>query len=176
MSRPEDTNSEVEPEEAVGAVSRTRQKQEARAVLQLGVELVSLPHAELDALGLPEDLVDAIVLCRRLKLRAQSRQKRLIAQLLRAEDYDAIRQRMKAHRVPDADAGHRNPQDRLWLERLMAEGDAVLQDFMQAHPHADRQQLRTWIRSARQDPSGPKSERARNNLLSLIASVRKRHP
>lgn len=43
---------------------------------------------------LPEELREAIGMCQQMKIRGRSRQKRLICQMLRAEDHEAITQRI----------------------------------------------------------------------------------
>lgn len=160
-------------EESSGSVSRTRQREEAKAVARLGGELIDLSPSVVDKLDLPLELVEAIDLCRRLKLRARARQKRLIAQLLRSEDCDAIRQRMANLGAPRWADIERDKEDERWCALLVSEGDAGLQEFMQAYPESDRGQLRALVRAARQgESSDKKAEKARGKLSKLIASLR----
>ena len=77
-------------------VSRTELTRAATAVNKIGLRLAEFPPDALDELELPEDLRDAIDICQKLKIRARSRQKRLICQLLRAEDHEAIARRVEA--------------------------------------------------------------------------------
>ena len=172
MTRPEDPKPEIESEDPPTSVSRTRRRQDARAVSQLGLELIALSPAVLDRLDLPSELREAIALCQRLKLRARSRQKRLIAQLLRAEDHDAIRGRIATYGVLRFRDVAREKESELWCARLIAEGDPALQDFMETYPDADRQQIRAFVRGAQQDSAEKKTQRARRGLLRVIRAVR----
>ena len=172
MTRPEDPDIENEAEDPGKWVSRTRRKQDAEAVSKLGLELIALSPSVLDQLELPAELREAIALCQRLRLRAQSRQKRLIAQLLRAEDHDAIRGRMKTYGVIGFRDMARQKENEIWCSRLIVEGDPALQDFMEAYPDADRQQIRTLTRAAQGNDSEKKGQRAQRGLLRVISSVR----
>lgn len=159
-------------EESSGFVSRTRRREEAKEVTRLALELIALPPAALEQLGLPLEIQEAIVLCRGLKLRARARQKRLIAQMLRSEDCDAIRRRVANQGAPQWADVERAQQNEQWCDRLVSEGDSGLQAFMEVHPDSDRGQLRRLVRAARVDASEEKADRARQKLLRLIASLR----
>lgn len=54
-----------------------------------------------------------------------------------------------------------------WRERLVDEGDAALQAFVDAHPDADRQQLRSLARHA-----GGEGQRAVRAKKALMAALR----
>ena len=172
MTGPEDPGGELESEEGPFPVSRTRLRHEAREVTQLGLQLIALAPGALDQLGLPSELREAIGLCQGLKLRARSRQKRLIAQLLRAEDHDAIRRSMETRGGTLIDGITREKQNERWRARFVEEGDPALQDFMEEYPDADRQQLRTFVRGARRDADEKKTQRAQRELLRAIRAIR----
>ena len=172
MTEPEDPKLEVKPEGSSTSLSRTRRKQEAQAVSQLGLELIALSPSVLDRLDLPVELREAIALCQRLRLRARSRQKRLIAQLLRAEDHEAIRDRIGTYGVVQFREVVWEKENESWCLRLIAEGDTALQVFMETYPDADRQQIRTFVRGAQQDPAEKKTRRAQRGLLRVIRDVR----
>ena len=77
-------------------VTRTERTRAATAVNKVGIRIAEFPADALDQLELPENLRDAIDACQKMKPRGKSRQKRLICQLLRAEDYEAIATRVEA--------------------------------------------------------------------------------
>lgn len=66
----------------------------------------------------------------------------------------------------DTPAAARDRECIRWRTRLIAGDDAVLQQFIEAHPTADRQALRTHIRDAR--GTTPAAERARTRLLQMV--------
>ena len=77
-------------------VTRTERTRAATEVNKIGLRLAEFSPEALDELELPEDLRDAIDFCQKLKIRGRSRQKRLICQMLRAEDHAAITKRVEA--------------------------------------------------------------------------------
>ena len=152
--------------------TRSQQTRAATAVNQLGVRLTTLSSVELDRLELPERLREEIDVCRKLKPRARGRQNRLIGQLLRAEDHDAIRERVESSKGARRDEVQREKMNELWLTRLVEEGDPAVEALMADYPQADRQRLRLLARSARQDAESKRSKRARRELLRAIRALR----
>ena len=71
--------------------SRTRKKAEDRALQQLGEQLVGLPHGQLQAMELPDELRTAIELARKIKSHgARRRQLQFIGVLMRHIDPQPI--------------------------------------------------------------------------------------
>ncbi len=67
--------------------SRTCKKNEARALQRLGEQLVALPFGQLEALDLPDELLTAIELARRIRSHgARRRQIQYIGALMRHID------------------------------------------------------------------------------------------
>jgi len=152
--------------------TRTQRTKEATAVNELGLQIATLSPDVLDLLDLPERLREAIDVCQVLKLRARSRQKRLICRLLREEDHEAIRSRVES--LTEGPAG--NQQESLperWLSRLVEEGDPAVEALIAAHPDADRQRLRLLVRTARRAPQAKKAKKARQKLLLAIHDLRR---
>ena len=108
----------------------------------------------------------------KLKPRSRGRQNRLIGQLLRAEDHEAIRERMESPQAAGRDNAQQEKMNEAWLIRLVEEGDPAVEALIANHPQADRQQLRQLARSARQDPESKKTKRARRELLRAIRALR----
>ena len=80
-----------------GAPSKSARKRDALALQKLGEELIEAPDELLDRLGLPERLVDAIRLARRITSRgAMVRQRQFIGKLMRGVDPAPIEQLLLA--------------------------------------------------------------------------------
>jgi len=152
--------------------TRSQQTRAATAVNQLGVRLTELSSADLDRLELPERVREEIDVCRKLKPRSRGRQNRLIGQLLRAEDHDAIRERVESLKGARRGEAQREKMTELWLARLVEEGDPAVEALIADYPQADRQRLRSLARSARRDPESKRSKRARRELLRAIRALR----
>jgi ribosomal 50S subunit-associated protein YjgA (DUF615 family) len=86
-------------------ISRTERTREVKIVNQLGLQLVAYPPAVLDQLELPEELRHAIDVCRAMKPRTRGRQRRLVGQILRGEDHEAIRERVESLEQSSRNAG-----------------------------------------------------------------------
>jgi ribosomal 50S subunit-associated protein YjgA (DUF615 family) len=76
-------------------VTRTARTRAASDLNKIALRMAEFKPEALDRLDLPEDLRDAIDVCQRLKPRGRSRQRRLICQLLRNEDHEAITKRVE---------------------------------------------------------------------------------
>lgn len=94
----QDSDQELEEKPRVARTARTLA---ATAVNKIGLRLAEFPPDALDQLALPEDLRDAIDACQRMKIRGRSRQKRLICQILRSEDHQAITERIKSFELSE---------------------------------------------------------------------------
>jgi ribosome-associated protein len=71
--------------------SRTQKKNEDRALQRLGEQLVALPFGQLETLELPDELLTAIELARKIKSRgARRRQIQYIGALMRHIDPQPI--------------------------------------------------------------------------------------
>jgi ribosome-associated protein len=71
--------------------SRTRRKNEDKALQRLGEELVALPFSQLETMGLPDELLIAIELARRIRSHgARRRQIQYIGVLMRHIDPQPI--------------------------------------------------------------------------------------
>jgi ribosome-associated protein len=77
--------------------SRSARKRHALALQKLGVRLTRLPDTQLQALPLPEELLDAVLEARRLRSRAAlARQQQYIGRLMRQIDPAPIEQALDA--------------------------------------------------------------------------------
>ena len=71
--------------------SRTRRKNEDKALQRLGEQLVALPFSQLETMGLPDELLTAIEFARRIKSHgARRRQIQYIGVLMRHIDPQSI--------------------------------------------------------------------------------------
>ena len=153
-------------------LSRTEKTREAKRVNALGIELTRLRADELDRLELPELLREAIAVCQGLKPRGRGRQNRLIGQLLRSEDHEAIQNRMSGIRVELRRGVQKEKGNERWLARILEEGDIAIEALIADHPDADRQRMRLLARNALHDPDGKPARRARRELLRVIRALR----
>jgi ribosome-associated protein len=149
-------------------VSRTKKKQQVEELQKLGVALVDLPAAQLDALALPAPLLAAVREAQRITSHeARRRQLQYIGKLMRKVDPEPVRAALAM--VAGQSALARAQQRRLqgWRERLIGD-DAALTAFAAEHPGADLQELRTLIRNARKEIAESKPPRAQRELFRVL--------
>ena len=75
--------------------SRSQRTRDANQANKFGVVLVGLNTTQLDRLTLPEELREAIDVCKELKKSGRGRQQRLVGKLLREGDWQQIRLRLE---------------------------------------------------------------------------------
>ena len=153
--------------------NKSQLKREMQGLQELGVELVKLPAAKLSELDLPEKLVDAIELARRITSHgAQKRQRQYIAGLLaKLDDVAAIRKFLERIQGADKVSKARFQENERWRERLITEGDAALAEFLERHPQADRQHLRRLARDAATEAASGRPPRHARELFRYLQSL-----
>jgi ribosome-associated protein len=136
--------------------SKSARKRAAHAAQQLGESLIALRDAELEALGLPPQLAEAIRAARRITSRAAAaRQRQYIGKLMRALDPEPIRAALAARGASAAIEAERFKRIESWRERLIGEGEPALAELARWHPQIERAHWAELVRAAR-------SERARD--------------
>jgi ribosome-associated protein len=110
--------------------SKNARKREQQALQDLGEYLIPLKPAELDAIGLSEDLLEAVRAASRMKSReALRRQKQYIGRLMRQADADLIRARLDDLGARDRAEKQRFAQAEKWRDQLLTGGTDALQRF-----------------------------------------------
>ncbi len=166
--RDEDTGEYLAP-------SRSEQRRAALDVLALGERLAGLTPTQLAKLPVPESLLPHIADTRRMTAHgARKRQVAFLAKQMRREDdetLDAIRDALDA----GGEAARRETalmhRAETWRERLLAEGDAALSEFVEAYPAADRQRLRQLVRSVLEERARNKPPRAFRELFREVREL-----
>lgn len=155
------------------APSRSQLKREVEALQKLGEELAELSAQQLAALSLPEKLHAAVVQARRITSHgALKRQRQYIGRLMREVDAVPIRARLEELRGADRLSRARFQDAERWRDRLVQEGDAVLEEFLTRHPQADRPHLRRLLRAAARDAADGRAPRHARELFRYIHGLR----
>lgn len=155
--------------------SRSDQRREALAVLDLALRLMEQGDARLAQLPLTDELRELVLASKKITAQiARKRQAQYLAKQLRREDeallHDlrAALDHDKSERLREAKALHRIEH---WRDRLVAEGDAALAEFMAAHPLADRQHLRQLARNAHREKLDNKPPHAFRELFRELREL-----
>ena len=158
--------------------SRSQLRREALDILKLAETLANLSEAELARVPLDDDLREEVRRTRAVTSHiARKRQNQFLAKQMRKldeESVEAIRyslgvDREKAHR--ETAAMHRLET---WRERLLADGDDALAEFIVQHPSADRQRLRQLVRNALAERKADKPPHAYRELFRVLREASER--
>jgi len=136
--------------EAAQPPSKSARKRAAHAAQDLGEALIGLREAQLQALALPETLVEAIRAARAMHHRGGlARQRQYIGKLMRTVDPEPIRAALAAAGEQAARESETFKRVSAWRERLLAEGPAALQELLRWHPQLDPAEWAQRINAAR---------------------------
>lgn len=146
------TPDELPEEEESERPSKSERKRAAHAAQDLGEALIRLRDAELDALGLPERLTEAVREARRITSRAAgARQRQYIGKLMRETDLEPIRATLAARSERDALETQLFKRAESWRERLLVEGEAALDELARLRPSLDRAEWSRRVGAARHE-------------------------
>jgi ribosome-associated protein len=149
--------------------SKSARKREALDLQSLGEALIELPPADLDSLGLPETLHNAIVAARGLTSRgALVRQRQYIGKLMRKVDAEPIRSALALRREADRLRIRQEKHIEQWRDRLLADDPVAWTDLWTSHPHAPFDELRALARQARTESNSSRPPAAARKLFRLL--------
>lgn len=163
-------NARMSEEDEYERPSKSARKRESDDLQALGEQLIGLPQNELDALPLPEQLRDAVLLARRIKAHGGLyRQKQYIGKLMRKIDAEPIRSAMNAKHEGERLAAMRFRRIEQWRDRLLKEGATAL-DALQTETHSslDRRHFEELIDRARHERDRKGAPHASRELFRAV--------
>lgn len=154
------------------APSKSQRKRDMHALQALGEALVDLPLDQFNKIDLPEDLRTAIMEARHIRQRgARKRQMQYVGRLMRNVDAEPIREHLDTLLGRSRQAAQQLHHIERWRDRLLAEGDAALEELLQLHPQADIQNLRQLVRTAHKETLANKPPRAARSLFQNLRAL-----
>jgi ribosome-associated protein len=163
----------ADPEAVDEGPSKSELKRQDLQLRELGVALVELPAAELEALDLPEKLFDAVTACRGINAHgARLRQEMYIAKVLRHVDVEPIRAALERRREIDRQRVRREHGLEQWRERLVAdEATAWTELAARIGDPSVLPQLRTLARQARAEKASSRPPAAARQLFRRLREL-----
>ena len=155
-------------DEGLGRESHRERTIRMRAIAALANTLVGMKPPQLAAVGLPEEIAEAVVACQGFKKNARARQLRRIGGLLRAADLAPIEAGVREAQTGKGERSRREQTYEIWRTQLLTGGGAAMTAFVTAHPGADVQALRQRVRMATREPESPRGKGAARELLRMI--------
>jgi ribosome-associated protein len=129
--------------------SKSSRKREAAAAQDLGTRLIGLKESDLAELHLPERLLDAILLAKRITARGGlARQRQYIGKLMRDIDPVPLEAALDARSRGAQFAAEHHKRTEAWRARLLTEGPKALDALLEWCPDADRKALQALVDKA----------------------------
>lgn len=154
------------------AKSRTQLKHEVEQKQGLGLRLAELPGSRLEKLDLPQELLEAIRLYRRLTKRgALRRQRQFIGVLMRSLETAPIERALAEldhHRELEKRQFHQAEQYR---DRLLAGDTSCLEELIAEFPQVDVQHLRGLVRNAGREEAAGKPPRSSRLIFRYLTEL-----
>lgn len=159
-------------EDLEGRPSKTEQKKAMARMQLLGEKLAALPPEKIQALPVNDVLIFNLLQMARIpSFEAKRRQTQLLAKLLKRENESEILAALN-HKQP----AKKQAQLTRWVDRLIAQGDGSLNDFVRQFPASERHTLRQHVMRVQkaQVEQAPKDEqaemlRALENYVNQVA-------
>jgi ribosome-associated protein len=124
-----------------GRASKTEQKKAVQRMAALGEQLAQLSIKQIKNLPVEERLIDALLDVQTITSHeARRRQFQRVGKLLRNEDETMI----LSYLTPQQGA-KKTAQLQRWVDRMIAQGDPVIKEFMKAHNAAEHHAIRQHI-------------------------------
>ena len=125
---------------------RKQRKQSEQAHADLARSLCDCTKKQFSRLALPDSLLQVVLEARRIESPgAKARALRLVRSELRSGDSEAVRRQLDAVLHPVSRVSQQQIEG--WVDRLSADGDPAIEEFLVVCPNADRQQLRGLVRN-----------------------------
>src|SRR5262250_292518 len=136
--------------------SKSERKRRSDDLQSLGEALIDMPDSELDALPLPEQLREAVLLARRITAHGGLyRQKQYIGKLMRKIDAEPIRAALDAKRERERVEALRFRRIEQWRDRLLQEGTGAIERLADEVPGIDVTAVTELVARARSEqPTG----------------------
>lgn len=143
--------------------SKSQLKRDMLNLQKIGETLVALPGPQLKKIPLPSILADAVEMARSLTSHeAKRRQLQYIGRLMREIDPEPIQEALSKVQDRHQQSKAHFHQIERWRDKLIAEGDKQLEEFLNQYATSDRQHLRQLVRNAQQGKPGANTELFRN--------------
>ncbi len=152
--------------------SKTRLKQQAHDLQELGEALVELPPSRLKDVTMPDGLREAIAQYRRTKsFEGKRRQLQYIGKQMRFADEAPLREAVDAFKLGSAkDTLLLHEVERL-RDELVASDDALTR-WAAEYPGSDLQRLRSLVRAARKDAASAPEQRNGRGYRELFQFIK----
>jgi len=149
--------------------SKSERKRRSDDLQSLGEALIDLPDSELNALPLPDNLREAVLLARKITAHGGLyRQKQYIGKLMRKIDAEPIRAALDAKRERERVEALRFRRIEQWRDRLLQEGVGAIERLSTEVPGIDVAAVTELVEHARAEQPTGEATGASRALFRLL--------
>jgi ribosome-associated protein len=150
-------------------ISRTKKKKIAQALQTLGERLVQLGDAQFNALSLPEALMEAVAMARRMKSHgAKRRQLQYIGRLMRAFDHADIERELERIAAGEDEKKRHFKRVERWRDELVSGNQERLAWLAGHYPSIELQALEELVAKAQAGHSDADKKKAGRLLFRYL--------
>ncbi len=161
-----------EEQEEIIYVSRAELKRDMQELKDMGSRLMEMKPSLLDKLPLHDRLRAALDESKRIKsMNARKRHLGFIGKLMQDQDVEPIKELLSRLDASSDDYNRHFHQLERWRDRLIAEGQAAMTDFLDKYPQADHQHVRQLVRNAQKEAKQEKPPAAARKLFKYIREL-----
>jgi ribosome-associated protein len=165
---------EEEFEEETWAIrpNKSQIKRDIAVIHKMCDEIVALAPAQIERLGLPENMVLAMQEAAKMPLKsARKRQMKFITGMMRKLDIEPIEIALAKIQAKSAHAARELHQLERWRNRLLTDDKSALTEFLGQYPEADAQQLRQLIRNTKKELEAEKPPKSARQLFRYLREL-----
>ena len=152
--------------------NKTQIKKEMATLFALSEQLSALSAVQIKSLELPEIIDKAVIEATKMShTGARKRLLKYIAGHLHKIDIDPILERLARIKNTSVHAVREHHIAEHWRDKLIAEGNEALTEFLYEYDHADRQQLRQLMRNAQKEAELAKPPKSSRLLYQYLKSL-----
>ncbi len=170
--RMNEPDQDIQDGDGVQAPSKSQRKRDMEALQKLGEALLPLADAELAKLPLTDELRSAVQQAKAIKAHGgRKRQLQYIGKLMRAIDAEPIRAALEQRQLRARAQTQRFHQWEELRDRLLRDGEPVIEEICQRYPQAERQRLRQLHRQAVKEREREQAPKAARNLFRYLREL-----
>ena len=168
---------ESNPENETLEISKSQRKRDAKELVSLAKEMISMTENRFKKLPLDEDLRSELEFARSIKAHgARKRQLMTVGKMLRQRDNQELLDAVYNIDQKNRKANARFHQIEAWRDRLIEGDNQILSEFLEQSPDANVQNLRQLIRNAKKEITMGKPPSASRKLFKLLRELDAEQP
>jgi len=153
-------------------ISKSQIKRECHALTDLGVELVALTDDQLKSISMSDSLLNAINEAKKIRKHSAIKRQRLyIGKLIRNDDWETISQQLEKLKEISQQSNAEFKAMERWRDRMLSDGNDVVNEFVGEHHDADRQKLRQLVKNAIKEKQQNKPPASARKLFKYIREI-----